>query len=34
MTLDKQFNRIKEVMDVQGDKQTWLVEQIGESSVY
>lgn len=29
--MDKQFNRIKEVMGPQGVKQTWLVEQIGKS---
>lgn len=29
--MDKQFNRIKEVMEAQGVKQTWLAEQIGKS---
>lgn len=29
--MDKQFNRIKEVMKAQGVKQTWLAEQIGKS---
>lgn len=29
--MDKQFNRIKEVMEAQGIKQTWLAEQIGKS---
>lgn len=29
--MDKQFNRIKEVLEAQGVKQTWLAEQIGKS---
>ena len=29
--MDKQFNRIKEVMESRGIKQTWLADQIGKS---
>lgn len=29
--MEKQFNRIKEVMERQGVKQTWLAERLGKS---
>ncbi len=29
--MEKQFNRIKEVMEKQGVKQTWLAERLGKS---
>lgn len=31
MTLFEQMNRIKEVLDEKGIKQTWLAEQLGKS---